>query len=59
MNSEFWVAAATGAALSLGLVAAIGAQNAFVLRQGLRREHVGAIVGRLAGAAPDRLGSAP
>lgn len=26
--------------LSLGLIVAIGAQNAFVLRQGLRREHV-------------------
>jgi len=37
-------AAATGAALGLGLIVAIGAQNAFVLRQGLRREHVGPIV---------------
>jgi L-lysine exporter family protein LysE/ArgO len=34
----------TGAALSATLIVAIGAQNAFVLRQGLRREHVGAIV---------------
>ena len=33
-----------GLALSLGLIMAIGAQNAFVLRQGLRREHVGMIV---------------
>ena len=33
-----------GLALSFGLIVAIGAQNAFVLRQGLRREHVGAIV---------------
>lgn len=33
-----------GLALSLGLIAAIGAQNAFVLRQGLRREHVGVVV---------------
>ncbi len=30
--------------LSLGLIVAIGAQNAFVLRQGLRREHVGSVV---------------
>ena len=30
--------------LGLGLIVAIGAQNAFVLRQGLRREHVGAVV---------------
>ncbi len=33
-----------GVGLSLSLIAAIGAQNAFVLRQGLRREHVGAMV---------------
>ncbi len=35
---------AQGLALSLGLIVAIGAQNAFVLRQGLRREHVGPVV---------------
>ena len=34
----------TGFALSATLIIAIGAQNAFVLRQGLRREHVAAIV---------------
>ncbi|TLM81414.1 amino acid transporter [Pseudarthrobacter sp. NamE2] len=28
----------------LALIVAIGAQNAFVLRQGIRREHVGAVV---------------
>lgn len=33
-----------GSLLSLGLIVAIGAQNAFVLRQGLRREHVGIVV---------------
>jgi L-lysine exporter family protein LysE/ArgO len=33
-----------GMALSLGLIIAIGAQNAFVLRQGLRREHVASVV---------------
>jgi L-lysine exporter family protein LysE/ArgO len=33
-----------GLLLSLGLIVAIGAQNAFVLRQGLRREHVGSVV---------------
>ena len=32
-----------GFALGLSLILAIGAQNAFVLRQGLRGEHVGAI----------------
>ena len=33
-----------GLALSLGLIVAIGAQNAFVLRRGLRREHVASVV---------------
>jgi L-lysine exporter family protein LysE/ArgO len=33
-----------GMVLGLGLIVAIGAQNAFVLRQGLRREHVGSVV---------------
>ena len=32
-------AAVTGATLGLTLIVAIGAQNAFVLRQGLKREH--------------------
>ncbi|MDT0202973.1 LysE/ArgO family amino acid transporter [Nocardioides sp. AE5] len=36
--------AALGFASGLSLIIAIGAQNAFVLRQGLRREHVGAVV---------------
>lgn len=39
-----WSAFITGLALSGSLIIAIGAQNAFVLRQGLRREHVLAIV---------------
>ena len=34
----------SGMALGLGLIVAIGAQNAFVLRQGLRVEHVAAVV---------------
>ncbi len=42
--SPAWPVFAQGLALSLGLIVAIGAQNAFVLRQGLRREHVGAVV---------------
>ena len=33
-----------GLALSFGLIVAIGAQNAFVLRQGLRCEYVGSVV---------------
>ncbi|MGL3807406.1 LysE/ArgO family amino acid transporter [Paeniglutamicibacter sp. R2-26] len=34
----------TGLATGLSLIVAIGSQNAFVLRQGIRREHVGATV---------------
>ena len=34
----------TGALAGLSLIVAIGAQNALVLRQGLRREHVGVVV---------------
>ncbi len=40
MNTAFM----TGLVLSATLIIAIGAQNAFVLRQGLRREHVVPIV---------------
>jgi L-lysine exporter family protein LysE/ArgO len=35
---------ASGFALGASLIIAIGAQNAFVLRQGLLRQHVGAVV---------------
>jgi L-lysine exporter family protein LysE/ArgO len=38
------VLAIKGFGTGLGLIVAIGAQNAFVLRQGLKREHVGAVV---------------
>jgi L-lysine exporter family protein LysE/ArgO len=34
----------TGFLATFALIAAIGAQNAFVLRQGIRREHVAAVV---------------
>ena len=34
----------SGLGAGLALIVAIGAQNAFVLRQGLRREHVGLVV---------------
>ena len=37
-------AALAGFGLSLSIIVALGAQNAFVLRQGLRREHVGIVV---------------
>jgi L-lysine exporter family protein LysE/ArgO len=33
-----------GLSTAAALIVAIGAQNAFVLRQGLRREHIGAVV---------------
>jgi len=35
---------ATGFGFGLSLIVVIGAQNAYVLRQGLRREHVGLVV---------------
>lgn len=38
------LAMAAGLGTGLSLIVAIGAQNAFVLRQGIRREHVPAIV---------------
>ena len=43
-TQALWLAYLQGIALGFGLIVAIGAQNAFVLRQGLRREHVGAVV---------------
>lgn len=42
--SDTLLAFLTGFALCAALIMAIGAQNLFVLRQGLRREHVGPIV---------------
>jgi L-lysine exporter family protein LysE/ArgO len=48
-----FLAALAGLGFGLSLIIAIGAQNAFVLRQGLRREHVFAVV--LVCAASDAL----
>ncbi|MBB0242824.1 amino acid transporter [Streptomyces alkaliphilus] len=45
MNSGFLPAAAAGFGTGLSLIVAIGAQNAFVLRQGVRRQAVFAVVG--------------
>jgi len=45
-----WPVFVQGLLLSLGLIVAIGAQNAFVLRQGLRREHVVSVVAFCAAA---------
>lgn len=42
--SDYTPSFATGFAVSGALIAAIGAQNMFVLRQGLKREHVGVVV---------------
>lgn len=44
MSSAAVVAASSGFGFGLSLIIAIGAQNAYVLRQGLRREHVLAVV---------------
>ena len=43
-------AALAGFLLGFSLIVAIGAQNAFVLRQGLRRSHVAVVVGICAGS---------
>ncbi|WP_225029387.1 LysE/ArgO family amino acid transporter [Xinfangfangia pollutisoli] len=43
-------AALAGYLTALSLILAIGAQNAFVLRQGLRREHIGWVVAICAGS---------
>ncbi|MEO7753425.1 MAG: LysE/ArgO family amino acid transporter [Terracoccus sp.] len=42
--AQLLAAALAGLGLGLALIVAIGAQNAFVLRQGIRREHVTAVV---------------
>ena len=34
----------TGFGTGLGLIVAIGAQNAWVMRQGVRREHIGLVI---------------
>lgn len=43
-GAPFAMVFSQGLALGLGLIVAIGAQNAFVLRQGLRREHIASVV---------------
>jgi L-lysine exporter family protein LysE/ArgO len=42
--SSSLLAAVSGLAFGLSLIVAIGAQNVFVLRQGIRREHVALVV---------------
>ncbi|OWU85152.1 amino acid transporter [Oceanicola sp. 22II-s10i] len=44
MQDATIAAATAGFTLGFSLILAIGAQNAFVLRQGIRREHVGPVV---------------
>ena len=44
MDHAALIAALAGAGFGLSLIVAIGAQNAFVLRQGLRGEHVRTVV---------------
>ncbi len=44
MVGDWLPAALAGLGLGFSLIVAIGAQNAFVLRQGLRREHVALVV---------------
>ena len=40
MTSFFWLALIKGYTTTAGLIIAIGAQNAFILRQGLLKSHV-------------------
>ena len=42
--TQTWTVLAQGFSSTAVLIVAIGAQNAFVLRQGLRREHIMAVV---------------
>ena len=44
VNLHAYAAFLAGFSIAAPLIVAIGAQNVFVLRQGLRREHVGAVV---------------
>lgn len=44
LSLEIFGTIAAGLGAGLALIVAIGAQNAFVLRQGLRGDHVGAVV---------------
>ena len=44
MSEQSLSSALAGLGLGLGLIVAIGAQNAFVLRQGIRRQYVAAVV---------------
>src|ERR1043166_2039371 len=44
MDNSISTAFAQGWLMTVGLIVAIGAQNALVLRQGLARTHVGAVV---------------
>lgn len=50
MTHAALVASASGLGFGLSLIIAIGAQNAYVLRQGLRREHVLPVVAICAGS---------
>ena len=43
-SSSVMTAVLTGLGTGLGLIVAIGAQNAWVLRQGVRREHIGLVI---------------
>jgi len=49
-SASLLVPAIQGLMLCFGLIIAIGAQNAFLLRQGLKREHVGLLVVFCSGA---------
>ena len=60
-RSSVLASAVAGFSLAIALIVAIGAQNAFVLRQGLRREHVVPVVAdlRRVRRAADRARASP
>jgi L-lysine exporter family protein LysE/ArgO len=43
-SQPLWPSLASGFGLTAGLIVAIGAQNAFVLKQGVQGKHIGAVV---------------
>jgi L-lysine exporter family protein LysE/ArgO len=48
--SQTFATASTGLLFSLSLIAAIGPQNAFVMRHGMRRSHIGTVVALCSGS---------
>lgn len=50
VSTSFFLPWASGLGTGLGLFAAVGAQSAFILRQGLQRAHIGSVIAVCAAA---------